>query len=490
MLSVSYHVAKFRVNCASFRRFNATLAACGSTDGTKGGGVTAVNDTLSTMLARRDDYSTVYAYVLANVSVVDFDLVQVFLYNLMMSNNTSAVTTLLHVLFDTTPFKLSNEVWGCYVDNVCRNGNHLGAILIYHHLIDNHEFQAHKSCLVSENNVIPFLISPHMLQTLATIFHHNRDPGRCHGILHYFKRFYSYSKNKSVYKSLKISVVEAYASIEDVPNALKSFRSLASCFRGASAPDNWGLLNGVLKNSAIVNYKFRRNAIKQNLKLGLPYPSDIVSDLDAIQLQNPSVYDPVIEKNVYTTPETGHIPLLNGSLEIGDLPYFSKLITNHTKDLLRQSGIESIVPFIKSNHSIMHIFVVKALCELGLAKKAFLVLKTFPSSYSLVSPSKLVKDDGFIILLNYLKSNGGDIEIVHEIAKHYDLIHKHINLSSKIYGHILSALLASPQCSIDDLAVHLRKFNANSYIYLNEDDHEKFLTIIPDANAYPFVKSM
>jgi hypothetical protein len=293
-----------------------------------------------------------------------------------------------------------------------------------------------------------------------------------------------------VYKSLKISVVEAYASTDDIPKSLTSFKSLASCFRGTPSHGNWSVLNGVLKNSAIVNYKFRRNAIKQNLKLGLPYPSDILSELDAVQLQNTTFYDPVIEKNVYTTPETGHIPILNGSIEIGDLPYFSKLITNHTRDLLLQSGIESIVPFIKSNHSIMHIFVVKALCELGLIKEAFLVLKTFPSLYPLIPPSTLVKDDGFIILLNHLKSTRTDIAIVHDIAKHYDVVHKNRNLSSKVYHHILSALLASPQCSIDDLKVHLRKFNHKSYVYLDEDDYAKFVTITQTSNEYPFIKSM
>lgn len=453
-----------------------------------------VNHQLAHMIKERHDPPDIYKFFIANLRYIDYEMAEVFLFNLMLAQDISASTALLHALFTSTDFVMSNELWSQYINDVCGSANHLGSLLIYHQLVENYTLhENNRSAFTRENNHFPFLLSPSILLQLAVIFQRNKDSERCLGILSYFKRFYSYVGYKSIYKSLHISVVESYADSGDFPTALKMFNRLAGTMRGhASDKSNWESMNSLLKRAAFMNHVQRRKNIEGNFKLDLEYPTDVLSPLDELQLKDGGdLFDPLIERNVYTTSSIHGIPLVNGSLLMNDLPNFSSLILRHTKSIMKSKDTSPIIPFIKVNHSLVHIFFTKALCDLGYIEEAVQILKKLPYEYPTENPRVLIPDDNFFCILQYIKqsinpntSNVKYLNLVGEIAKVYDSLQKDGKLSLQLYSQILSTLLCSPDVKHDSIMDQLKKFAPNDKIILKLKDYQRITDLLEVENDY------
>jgi hypothetical protein len=454
-----------------------------------------VNQQLAAMIKDRAEEAHIYKFVISNVKTVESELVEVFLFNLMAKKNLSATTALLHCLFDSTQFILSNELWSHYTSEVCNTAHHLGALLIYHHLIENYILhEHHRSTFIVDNNYIPFLLSPCLLQHLAIIFQQNKDPQRCKGILSYFKRFYSYLSYKTYYKSLQISIVEAYSSSNDFPSALSMFNRLAGSMRGHfNNKQNWTRMNSLLKRAAFFNYVQRKKNVKENLKLDMEYPNTMLSELDELQLsQYDNLFDPLIERNIYTSSEIHGIPLVNGSLLISDLPQFSNIILLHVNTTMaKYKEISSIIPFIKSNHSSIHIFVTKALCELGYIEEAFQILKKLPYEYPIENARVLIPDDNFYWIMYYIKKachskihNHNYQKLINEIALFYDSLQKSDKLSPKFYSEIISTVLCLPTVKQSDVLIQLKKLKSADKIILSKHEYRKISGLLEGVDDY------
>ncbi|KAG2733426.1 hypothetical protein G9P44_002951 [Scheffersomyces stipitis] len=461
-------------------------------------------------LTASDSFQETYSYIVKTPVRFATELVEVFVYNLLQTNNIPAVTSLLHVLFDRdSQFTLSNEIWSLYTSKVVENADYLGAISIYHHLIDNIDlYLESESGHVSENDNVQFLITPHLLEQMATLFVHSGDASRVKGLLQYFKRFYSYSSHRNTYRNLKVAVVEAFSEAENLSCALLAFRELALLFRGHYNPRDWEQAHGVSKLAAYTNYVWRRNNIMNNTNQA-PKP-----DVDQEQSWNPDqilpetheneqIYNPSYERNVYSGPNIPHLPLLNGSLSISDLPQFYQLVKSSVVDAMQSENknFASLMHLMTSGHFMVHSFVVQALCELGYPKEAHSILVKLPSSFRHIHPDVLLKDEDFILIFNAVETSIAQVvsksssnqlitledltAFLNQVINQYNRTHDtHFgSISSAVYSHFLSALLVSPLTTTDDLRLHLEKLMSKQtpHIILKGDSGGSFTKLCKES---------
>ncbi|ODV79069.1 uncharacterized protein CANTADRAFT_38869, partial [Suhomyces tanzawaensis NRRL Y-17324] len=343
----------------------------------------------------------------------DNEVLEVVIFNFLQSGNFRAATSMIHMIFDSDrKFKLSNELWAAYIQQMCRSGNHHGAVLIYHHFIDHYSSYSHENISAYNNESIefPFLLTPSILEQLAAIFQHSKDHARIRGLLKYFKRFYSYISHRKTYKSLKISLVEAYSISDDLPNALLAFKDLSYSLRGHFNHKNWAKLNQLQKMSVFTNHVWRRNNIKTNSnRYSDEIPVDIKSSLDLQQDSTArklgvELFNPIIDRNIYTSPNSTAMPILNGSLYTSDLPYFEKIINESLDNITsKDHGILTIIPTILSTHFILHIFIIKGLSKNYRFKEALLILQKMPQIFPYINSRTLLREENYINILHYIR---------------------------------------------------------------------------------------
>ncbi|KAK6454160.1 uncharacterized protein RJT20DRAFT_98932 [Scheffersomyces xylosifermentans] len=458
-------------------------------------------------------YQNIFTHVVSAPVNFQSELLEVFLYNLLQAGNIAATTSLLHVLLDKNEkLRLSNEFWSTYISKVCESANHLGAILIYHHLVDHYELYSEKnlSSLVPDNHNYQFLLSPAILKELGIIFQHNKDPLRSQGLLQYFKKFYSYSGHKNTFKSLKISVVEAYSASDDVVNALVSFRDLAMSFRGHANPRDWEKAHGSSKMAAYTNYLWRRDNIMNNTNNVAEMAPDLITALDLEQeklcKENEGfLYNPTFERNVYSGPKIPHIPLLNGSLSVCDLPYFYQLIKKGVIDIMdsENKDVMILIPTIQSSHFMLHSFIVQALCELGHLREAFSILLKMPTSFRNCNIRIVIREEDFCCIFKEARASiissrssvsstqMKDLEdtarFLNRVINFYNgiQINNSGSLSNTVYSYFISSLVESPLTTADDLRLHLDKLTSNNSpsVSLDEDAFSSFHKICQHAPA-------
>lgn len=316
------------------------------------------------------------------------DATEIFIYNLLQSNNVPAVTTLLHTILNksnvNTPhyrgrFRLSNQLWSLYSAKVCENANYGGASLVYHELIDPAEPVSNQI----PPNELPFLLSTELLQYLSLIFVSNVDLIKVQGVFKYFKRFYSSIGHRELYKSLRISLVEVYSLEGDLERALQEFEKLYYIFSqqtGAFQPRQ-------SMEAVFQNYRLRRLTVRKNL-YEIGEPSGTAFDLKEEEIakhamKNAKLFKPNQERNIYTLPSKRYYSFIQGGLSRSDLPHFHNLIDANVISLLKGEDAETsltpekfdtLVSFINSSQPLLQIFVFKSLCDLGYIKQAWYML--------------------------------------------------------------------------------------------------------------------
>lgn len=482
---------------------------------------TDINLTFLHLLHTNSNVST-FSFVAKNITTLHSEFLQIFIYNLITQGNLSAATTLLHLVFSLRPsFKLATELWSLFTVKVCETSDHLGSVLIYHHLIDNHLLytETNLSYYNHENSHFPFLLTPTLLEQMAIIFQRQGDPMRTKGILRYFKRFYSYLGHKNCYKSLLLSVVEAYSTKGELANALDKFKNLALTFRGHTLQKDWSRLQKLQRTSVFTNHVWRRNNIKQNV----PYPdvdSNLKTPVDVEQegMVPNKIYNPIRERNVYTAPNTVPIPILNGTLRTVDLPCFQTLITGYVLEIMKSKDkdVWNILSFIVSNHFMLHIFVIKSLCDLDYVQEALLLIKKLPTHLRYLHKVMDIKDENFYNIINGCRNrmDNSEVESIENSNKTYEKssdpriitkdsknytdsinsttstlfdtinyysslqIENKLPLSPRVFSKFLSCLLLAPLIEFDDLKPHLENFithrsSSKSCIYLSPEDFEK-----------------
>lgn len=455
----------------------------------------SINEKLNCLITAKTDSKIIYKYIINNYNSINHQNIEVCLFNLINQNYIPASSTLLHYMFEKdATFTLSNELWSTYINQICSTANHLGAVLIYHQLVDNYKFyhSNSNSALLPDNNLVPFLLTPSTILTLSSIFKQNSDPIRCNGLFLYFKRFYSYL-NDSIYKQLRIILIEAYALVNNLEMSLSLFNKLSFAMKGSFDSKNWIILNSKLKQAAFTTYRQRRINIKDNLKLNYDFPKSILSDLDKLQLKTVDndfnkLFNPIIERNVYANTEIKSIPIINGHLYLKDFLILSKLVSNYIIDLKIQNNTSHLINFITSNHSLTQLFVANTLCQLGLIKHAIEILKKLPYEYKLINPNVLISNDNFIIILDAIKKKSR--------IDHMDLIKTLLTFyhdlndfgCPRIYEKFTSCLLSVSGITGDDLIQVIKAFRSKERIRLSGDDYTKISNLLDGEFMNTFTK--
>lgn len=349
-----------------------------------------VNDTFQHLLETPRD---AFKFVVKNAPQANLDpgLLEVFFYNLILSHNITSATTLLHVLHNYPGFRVSNEVWSAYTSEVLSQGSHIGAVSVYHHLVDNvlNYSEDKMSAYSTTNPYIPFMLSLGTLELLSAIFA-DCDPVRAKGILAYFKRFYSYIAHKSTYKNLMINVVEAYSSCGDRESAFRHFRRLAYIL----GPKN-SIHVARMQNAAVFSNRVWRNKnIEENNAfevaddLKTPIDEEIMNNLEGVQ-----PYNPMIENNVYVDPGKKALPLLRGLLKTSDLPQFhAKIVKPLVESTVSTTDSRYLHSLYTSVHPLLAVFIVRSFCEMDREKDAFKLISSFT-------------DEAYAIFFHYARSN-------------------------------------------------------------------------------------
>ena len=86
-----------------------------------------LNVQLQIMLYSELDSLKTFKFICKYGQHLQSEFIQIFIYNLLLSNNLKATTTLLHqLLHENKEFQMSNELWALYMDKVCYMGIILG----------------------------------------------------------------------------------------------------------------------------------------------------------------------------------------------------------------------------------------------------------------------------------------------------------------------------------------------------------------------------
>ena len=437
-----------------------------------------LNVQLQIMLYSELDSLKTFKFICKYGQHLQSEFIQIFIYNLLLSNNLKATTTLLHqLLHENKEFQMSNELWALYMDKVCYMGDYLGATLIYHELVDNVKFYEETSYLVQTNNLIPFLINESTLVALAGIFRNNKDASRVGGIIQYFRRFYSFLRSQYIYKSLLILQIESYAELGDLEQCLKLFTAFGFNHNQSDVKRNRNVQAGW------ENIHKRHEAIQTNenplLYKDSKYDLDIHQNLLA-EICNTELFNPIIHRNVYSSSKTGHNPVINGSISVNDLPTLETLITEKVATM----EMRELLHLTKMSHQSINLFIVVGLCNVNKPHMALQYLKTLSHIFPTISRKNLIKNQNFIRILHATQ----DVELAKAVMNYYRDIHNDYINVQVLQAYIL-VLLSNEFTTVSDLIPSLQLLESyqDVKLFVNPDQYEKFCKLTENTKNYDFI---
>ncbi|KAI5960770.1 uncharacterized protein KGF55_004340 [Candida pseudojiufengensis] len=372
---------------------------------------------------RSKSISQAYSYVIRNHLHIDQKSLISFTYNLLQTNVQAAIS-LQHVLAQNEKYQIPNEIWSTIIEKVCSESNYIGAMFIYHEIIDNYRFYEEISLGVQDNDQIPFLVDCERLIQLGTIFFENNDPQRLDGLIRYFRRFYSFWMNQKTYQKLLILTIETFSKLNDFQNSLKSFVNLAYASQGPTRYFPKPLKIQNKKFNKFVTENIESNQYKNNLIESSQFPLDIHQFLLS-KICETDLYDPIIERNIYSSKNRSSDPIIKRSVLLKDLPNFSNLILQYIKNE-KLYDLNELLNWTKLNHYSLNIFIINALCQLNYHELAFNYLKTLSNI-----GKNVVRNQSFLIILNSLPNNDSGEKLKQEIIKFYTQL-RNGHIGSKI----------------------------------------------------------
>lgn len=438
-----------------------------------------LNVQLQIMLYSEPDSLKTFKFICKYGQHLQSEFIQIFVYNLLLSNNLKATTTLLHqLLHENKNFQISNELWALYMDKVCCMGDYLGATLIYHELIDDVKFYEETSYLVQTNNLIPFLINESTLVALAGIFRNNKDPSRVGGIIQYFRRFYSFLRSQYIYKSLLILQIESYAELGYLEQCLKLFAAFGFNHNQSDAKRNRALQAGwenVHKRHENIKTNKNSSSYKDS-----KYDLDIHQNLLA-EICNTELFNPISHRNVYSSSKTGRNPVINGSISVNDLPALEALITEKVATM----EMRELLHLTKMSHQSINLFIVAGLCNVNKPHMALQYLKTLSHIFPTISRKNLIKNQNFVCILHATK----EIELAKEVMNYYRDIHNDYINVQVLQAHIL-VLLSNECTTVSDLTPSLQMFESShqqATLFVDPDQYERLCELTHNTKNYDFI---
>ncbi|KAI5950175.1 hypothetical protein KGF54_005323 [Candida jiufengensis] len=369
----------------------------------------------------------IYSYVIENHSYLNQESLIAFTYNLLQQNIQAAIS-IQHILLQNPNYQIPNEIWSIIINKVLLENYYIGAMFIYHELIDNVKFYEELSYGVQDNDQIPFLVDCNTLIALGIIFKNNKDSKRIEGLMRYFRRFYSFLHHLDTYRSLLVLEVETYSLAQDLENSLRSFKNL-SYASNTSEKNNPSLLR-------FENRKFNK-FINENIKSNkYKIPEIIESSTEQLDIHQfllskiceTELYNPIIQRNIYTTYTTKPIrinPILKKSILLKDLPNFENLIYNYIQKE-EIFSVNQLITFTKLNHFYLNLFIISSLCKLNKHELAFNYLKNLSNI-----GKRIITNQSFFIILQSLKDNKEKITLKEDILKFYTQ-HNNGHINDKI----------------------------------------------------------
>lgn len=399
------------------------------------------------LAATDDPFKETYRFLVHSIAkgnMPHYQLVETYIWNLIVEERMAAVATILNIVLSQTTITLSNELWSVLISKICEFSDYPGGVIVYHELIEDPKKR-------------PFLISPPVLETLLLIFATHNDYSRVQGIMAYFNDFYSFQLHPKTYKTLKIMLVEASASTDFI-TSLTEFRSLCLLFKGHSKL-HWSYYHHLLKNTIAHTYTSRRQAIAENLTRENSRTASSDSDLNQQELDyatetNIKLFEPFIERNIYSTPHSNHLPLIHGVLRTSDIPRFYTEFHSHIKTLVdNEEGSRDLVETLRQRiiktHYMLTICVVRLLCELGKFREALMLMETLGEKSMNYKTPFLIKEENFYIFAKTCDK----YDLLTECFQFYlDSITKNnYKISPKVMSTFLSALLTNEMVRVSDI---------------------------------------
>lgn len=451
------------------------------------------------LLASNAPHLDIFQHIVDNTrDKISSELVELFLFRLVESENLNAATALTHIVLasDAETYRLSNQFWSLLASKACELSHHQSASLVYHEIVDPYVAYKRTTLASQENEFIPFLLLPTALAQLAVLFLHSGNPQAVDGICGYFKRFFSYFGHRDVYQTLCLAKVESYSAAGDMKNALAAYVALAHNYRLHSAHVSTGDQVHQLKWASARNYQERRKNIKENVSTVVTPKLDHLQELTAAD-EDLNLFQPRIEYNRYTHDTTRrYFAIFDGYLRVADLPYFYDLLRENIGELMHQpNSIERLSSFSADYHHSMHRFVVAGLCDLGYVEQAWAIMSKLTERYPKISRRTLYCGaDGFISLLRALREKfenlGPRDQISDKIARDHQQVLKSVyglcryvftktHILLACHEALLGAFLASPFASRMEIEKYLSDYLKSNHtsIALDRKSYDRMLKL-------------
>ncbi|KAG7664047.1 uncharacterized protein J8A68_002425 [[Candida] subhashii] len=442
-------------------------------------------------------------------------LLQVFIYNLLQTNNLELVTILLHKLIPNTIPCLPNELWSIYISKTCETPNYLSAIYIFHNIIDPYPFHIEDpSHYTLDNNLVPFLITPDQIRGLALVFSIHRDSIRQIGLMTYFKRFYSAMHNQDLYRFLSIQLIETYASKPETHlHALDEFNKLAyrtEVIEQRGLRSRHGKLLGFVGHK---NVATRLDRTKYNL---FPMdndqiiPEDKKTQLDLHQqligkICNLELFNPFMFRNVYHYRGVQN-PIISRLYYVDELPNFNKFIQSQVENVLSEDKnvLETLVKMCSGSRVFMndigHVFIVSSLCKLHKQFLALGFLKALANTQIEKYNQHAIRYQNFQIIIHSISEDMTQADLggmeLREFLKLMMDFHsemrgvrqdKPTSPGYRVLQEYISLLLKLPDVRLHELVPYLEMLyqRSDNYLCLFEDQYNKLMELLtPDYEMY------
>ncbi|CAI5760282.1 unnamed protein product [Candida verbasci] len=336
-----------------------------------------------------DSSPEIFKFIVDNYKILNNELVELYIFNLIYQFDLKPVNLLLHKLL-SCDFKISNEIWCYYLNQVLLHNDHLGAMLIYHEIIDNWKFYTQDiTNYLPMNDQISFLITPSNLEQFGVIFKNNNDIARIKGLLSYFKRFYSFHKLNQSYKNLLILLIETHSRLDNYEEAILSLNKLCYLISDKTPNKNYHSRNNI--NWRVLNIKTNQFKLDDFEEFNLDIHQNLICNI--LKLDK---YNPIIQRNVYKSPNKSPIPFIASTISISDLPEFEFLLSKKIQDISNKEDLlNKLIDISQSSHYSINLFIISSLCKL----KKFDIILQFIKHISIrngIDHSKLVKHQSFI----------------------------------------------------------------------------------------------
>lgn len=400
---------------------------------------------------------------------------QTVLYNLLASANLSAATTLAHTLAARGPLVLADQLWSFYALQACAHAHYPAACLVYHHLIAGSEPSAHV-----EHNHHPFLLSHETLAALAAVFVHHADAVKVHGLLAYFKRYYSSLGHQQTYRDLRCSLVEAHSAAGDLGRALTEFARLHFVFARATGHANARRS----MEHVFTNYRRRRAMTRANVGADAPETEFDAAEAAAARTVAAQPFRPSQERNIYTLPGRRYYSIVNDAMVVADLPYFHRLVDANVQALMADATAEkldTLVRFVELAQPTLHMFVVRSLCDLGHVLQAWSLLVRLRE----LAP---IEADAYASLLAALPQHPDAVRISADLMRLQTVDTLRWKLALQL-GRIVALFLrvvlgaAAPPDAAATLAPVLRQLEPRDRVRLDPATYAAFRRVFP--HGYP-----